>query len=176
MHSKPHSTSNDLRETEAEFVAMVKRHEALIYKVCLTFTRRQPDEVEDLKQDVLCNLWRGYGGFKGESKESTWIYRVALNTGIQFYRRNQRMPRTEELTPRMAECYVGDDDQRQLDTLYTLIHRLDDEEQKLLFMYLDGVSGAEMAEALGIGQGNVRIRLHRIKTKLKKMAQRYENE
>jgi RNA polymerase sigma-70 factor (ECF subfamily) len=160
---------------EEAFTAMVKRNEALIYKVCLAFTRQQRDEVQDLKQEVLCNLWRGFSTFKNESRETTWIYKVALNTGIQYYHRNERLPLTEELTSQMAERYVGEDDSRQLDRMYELIHRLDDEEQKLVYLYIDNVSGKEMAEVLGISEGNVRIKMFRVKEKLKRMAQ-YEKD
>ena len=175
MHRKIQIEDSSIRDTEAAFVDMVKRHEALIYKVCLAFTRQRRDEVEDLKQDILCNLWRGYEGFRKESKESTWIYKIALNTGIQYYHRNERLPLTEELTPQMAERYVGEDDSRQLDRMYELIHRLDDEEQKLVYLYIDNVSGKEMAEVLGISEGNVRIKMFRVKEKLKRMAQ-YEKD
>ena len=175
MHRKTHSDSGGQPGTEEAFMDMVKRNEALIYKVCLAFTRQCRDEVEDLKQDILCNLWHGYKGFRKESKESTWIYKVALNTGLQFYHRNKRLPLTEELTPQMAECYMGEEDGRQLGRMYELIHRLDDDEQKLVIMYLDDLSGKEMAEVLGISEGNVRIKMYRVKEKLKKMAQ-YEKD
>ena len=69
MHRKIQIEDSSIRDTEAAFVDMVKRHEALIYKVCLAFTRQRRDEVEDLKQDILCNLWHGYKGFRKESKE-----------------------------------------------------------------------------------------------------------
>ena len=175
IHRKTHSDSGGQPGTEEAFMAMVKRNEALIYKVCLAFTRQRRDEVEDLKQDILCNLWRGYEGFRKESKESTWIYKIALNTGIQYYHRNERLPLTEELTSQMAERYVDEDDSRQLDRMYELIHRLDDEEQKLVYLYIDNVSGKEMAEVLGISEGNVRIKMFRLKEKLKRMAQ-YEKD
>lgn len=156
---------------EEAFTAMVKRNEALIYKVCLAFTRRQRDEVQDLKQEVLCNLWRGFGTFKNESRETTWIYKVALNTALQYYRKLQRTPQFDELTPRMAETYADEDDQQQLGRMYELIHRLDDEEQKLIYLYIDDVSGKETAKIMGTTPGNVRLKLFRIKEKLKKMAQ-----
>ncbi len=175
MHRKIQIEDSSIRDTEAAFVDMVKRHEALIYKVCLAFTRQRRDEVEDLKQDILCNLWRGFEEFRKESKESTWIYKVALNTGLQYYHRNERLPLTQELTPQMAERYVDEDDSRQLDRMYELIHRLDDEEQKLVYLYIDNVSGKEMAEVLGISEGNVRIKMFRVKEKLKRMAQ-YEKD
>lgn len=167
---EPSNTSGGAPSAEA-FIDLVKRHEALIYKVCLAFTRQRRDEVEDLKQDILCNLWRGFGTFRGESRATTWIYRVALNTGLQYYRSNKRRPAFDELTPQMAETFVDEDDQQQLKRLYELIHRLGDEEQKMVFMYLDGMSGKEMAEVLETTEGNVRIRMYRVKEKLKKMAQ-----
>ena len=151
------------QSTEEAFTAMVKRNEALIYKVCLAFTRQQRDEVQDLKQEVLCNLWRGFGTFKNESRETTWIYKVALNTALQYYRKLQRTPTTE--------TYTDEDDQQQLGRMYELIHRLDDEEQKLIYLYIDDVSGKETAKIMGTTPGNVRLKLFRIKEKLKKMAQ-----
>ena len=175
MHRKIYIEDSPVQDTEAAFVDMVKRYEALIYKVCLAFTRKRHDEVEDLKQDILCNLWQGYEGFRKESKESTWIYKVALNTGLQYYHRNKRMPDTEGLTQQMVESYVDESDSRQLDKLYELIHRLNDDEQKLVIMYLDDLSGKEIAEVLGISEGNVRIKMFRVKEKLKRMAQ-YEKD
>ena len=175
IHRKTHSDSGGQPGTEEAFMDMVKRNEALIYKVCLAVSISGGDVAEEQKQDILCNLWRGYEGFRKESKESTWIYKIALNTGIQYYHRNERLPLTEELTPQMAERYVGEDDSRQLDRMYELIHRLDDEEQKLVYLYIDKVSGKEMAEVLGISEGNVRIKMFRVKEKLKRMAQ-YEKD
>ena len=171
IHRKTHSDSGGQPGTEEAFMAMVKRNEALIYKVCLAFTRQRREEVQDLKQEVLCNLWRGFDSFKKESRETTWIYKVALNTALQYYRKLQRTPQFEELTPRMADICVDDDDQQQLARMYELIHRLDEEEQKLIYLYLDDVSGKETAKIMGTTPGNVRLKLFRIKEKLKKMAQ-----
>ena len=69
----------------------------------------------------------------------------------------------------MAETFVDEDDQKELARMYELIHQLDEDEQKLVFMYLDDASGKEMAQVLGISEANIRTRLHRIKEKLKKM-------
>jgi len=155
---------------------MVKRHEALIYKVCLVFTRRRSDEVQDLKQEILCNLWRGYGGFRNQSKESTWIYKVALNTGLQYYRKLRRTPDFDSFDDVSSEPPAeppGDADfADRLEQLYSLIRRLSDEERQLTLLYLDGVDRRETAQILGISPAHVSIRLFRIKEKLKKMAQR----
>ncbi len=164
-----------IHNTQDAFTAMVRRNEALIYKVCLAFTRHRRDEVQDLKQEILCNLWRGYASFRNQSRESTWIYKVALNTALQYYRKLQQSPHIEVLDTQMAENYMDEDDQQLISRMYELIHRLDDEEQKLIYLYLDDVSGKEMAEILDTTPGNIRIRLFRTKEKLKKMAQ-YEKD
>ena len=119
-----------IQTTEEAFMSMAKRNEALIYRVCLSFTRQRHDEVQDLKQEILCNLWRGYGGFRQESSEATWIYKVALNTGLQYYRKLQKSPFTTQLTTEMAETFVDEDDQKELARMYELIHQLDEDEQK----------------------------------------------
>lgn len=158
---------------------MVKSHEALIYKVCIAFATQYGSTVEDLKQEILCNLWHGFGGFRHQCAESTWIYRVALNTALMRRRKERhRLELTSlESIPYHPEPSTDLDvvEQRQLNRLYALIARLDKEEQKIIYLYLDRLSLKEIAEVLDISEGNVKIRIHRIKTKMKGMAQDEED-
>lgn len=103
-------------------MALVERYKRVIYKVCYMYA---PDagQVDDYFQEVVLALWRGFGNFRGESKVSTWVYRVALNTCLTFVRRRMLRPRSVHLAVDLA-C---DDDaalREQLDELYAVIGRL----------------------------------------------------
>ena len=156
--------------SEAAFTAMVRRNEALIYKVCLAFASQHGTTVDDLKQEILCKLWEGYGSFRHQCAESTWLYRVALNTALMQHRQERHRPEVIALGT-LAEPPATDEESSQLEQLYALIARLEPEEQKIIYLYLDRLSGKEIAEVMEMSETNVKVRLHRIKIKMKGMAQ-----
>ncbi|MCQ2295934.1 MAG: sigma-70 family RNA polymerase sigma factor [Bacteroidales bacterium] len=157
--------------TEAAFTAMVRRNEALIYKVCLAFASQHGTTVDDLKQEILCKLWEGYGSFRHQCAESTWLYRVALNTALMQQRHEQHLPIIQPLGAHEEPVCEAAEESSQLEQLYALIARLEPEEQKIIYLYLDRLSGKEIAEVMEISEINVKVRLHRIKIKMKGMAQ-----
>lgn len=165
----------DIGHTEEAFGAMVRRNEALIYKVSLAFATQYGSTAEDLRQEMLCDLWRGFEGFRHQCAESTWIYRVVLNTALMRQRKERRGPELVSLegngVGHEPTTVLDEAERAQLEHLYALIARLETEEQKLIYLYLDGLSGKEMAEVMEMREGAVKVRLHRIKVKLKKMAE-----
>lgn len=157
----------------AHFLALLDAHRALLCKVCRVYARTEADR-EDLHQEILAQLWRALPRFRGEASETTWLYRVALNTAISYYRRSrtrrQYVP-DDEATPEtwQATCPGPDEalaERERLDRLYGAIGRLSDAEKALVVLYLEDRSYREMADVLGLSESNVGVRLHRIKKKL----------
>ena len=153
---------------ETQFLEMVEQNRQVIFKVCLLYSRDR-EMHSDLFQEVVVNLWSAWPRFRGEAKVSTWIYRIALNTCINFFRRDRRKPVVVPLNYRMQEIgeelTVGHENE-----LYMLIERLGRIERALVLLYLEERSYGEIAEIMGISKANVGIKLFRIKEKLKEMS------
>lgn len=157
------------RSKQYEFEAFAREHRRVIGKICYLYAV-DSDDFDDLYQEVLINLWRGFDGFEGRAKASSWVYRVGLNTCISYYRRNRRHAGKVPL----SDCagMVDDDPQRdeRLRELYALINRLDTLEKAVVMLWLDEVPYDEIAEITGLTRNNVASKLHRIKLKLREQA------
>ena len=153
-------------DEQDEFLRQLQRNDRLIYKVCMAYTDRQPDNVRDLYQDIVCNLWEGRRQWHGQCSESTWHYRVALNTAISQWRRRRRHPTIVELTPEMAERLAEEQGDTLVAELYRRIDRLGNADKAVTLLYLDGLSQAEMADILGINEAAVGMRVMRVKRRL----------
>lgn len=148
------------------FIELIERHNAAIERVCRSFCSL-PEDREDLKQEILVHLWQGWKGYRPEHKPITWLYRVALNTAISW-RRHQR--RQVETLPLDAFDLPDDPTLReQTAHLQALIARLSADDRRLINLYLDGFTSAEIGKMLGMSQTAVTTRLCRIKEKLRKM-------
>ena len=158
-----------IRRDEDEFIALLNSCRGTIFKVCLQYTDRSPEAIEDLFQEIACNLWVGYARFKHISSVNTWVYKVARNTALMQQRHAIRQPLfmrlDESLYDTVAE--LGDDECRK--QLYELIEQLSQEEKELIGMYLDKTPQEEIARQLGISELAVNKRVSRIKQKLKRM-------
>jgi len=153
-------------EVDRDFVKMIKENEGIIYKVTSFYTDiDQP--ISDLYQEVVLNLWKAYPSFRHESKFSTWIYRIALNTCISFYRRSKRNVSYVDITMDIPDVQ---DTSEQIQELYALINRLGKIERALVLLYLDDKSQKEISEITGLTLTNVSTKLSRIKEKLRKMS------
>ena len=153
--------------TEQDFAQLVREHKSTIYTVCHMFAADQ-DEVNDLFQDTLVNLWRGCDSFKGQSKLSSWIYRVTLNTCISADRKKRRAP-TVPLEMDVNLYEDNDADSRQIQMLYKRIHRLKPFDRAIVLLWLEGLPYDEIGAITGISAKNVSVRLVRIREELKKM-------
>lgn len=152
---------------EAEFLQMLRRSRCILYRVCYAFTDRQPSSVDDLYQEIVCNLWCGWKHFRGESDEKTWVYRVALNTADTELRKRRRRERIEfiPLDPDFCDICVEDSSQHKKE-LFDLIDLLPDDEKKIIFLYLERYSHAEIANIVGTTEDAVKQHIYRIKKKL----------
>ncbi|WP_244893472.1 RNA polymerase sigma factor [Dysgonomonas macrotermitis] len=145
---------------------MVRLNERIIYKV-VSFYADIDQSSSDLYQEVLLNLWKAYPSFRGESKLSTWIYRISLNTCITFFRRSKRSVTYSALNIDISDT---PDDNENIKELYRLINKLDKIEKALVLLYLDEKPYKEIADITGLTVTNVATKLNRIKDKLKKMS------
>lgn len=150
-----------------EFNSFIKEHSRIINKVCWAYaTPKVP--YEDLRQEILTNLWLGLEKFRGASKLSTWVYRVAVNSALTAIRNYK--PKVEALPFEIQATDISSeaDDNKadQLAALHELINQLLPIEKAIILLWLDEYSYEEIAEIIGIERNNVAIKLHRIKNKL----------
>jgi RNA polymerase sigma-70 factor (ECF subfamily) len=130
---------------------------------------KDKDEVDDLFQEVLVNLWRGYESFEGRSDVRTWIYRVALNTCISLDRKRRSRPKME-LSMNINLFEDRDTDTQQVDMLHRRISRLRPFDRAIVLLWLEDLSYEEIGQIVGISEKNVSVRLFRIKEQLKRMS------
>ena len=147
---------------------MIREHKGTIYTVCYMFSN-DPDEVADLFQETLINLWRGSGTFRGDSAQGSWIWKVALNTCISSDRKKKRGPQTSPLSMDIDLFEDRDGDTRQIGMLRERIGKLGPFDRAIVLLWLENLSYEEIGQIVGISPKNVSVRLVRIKEQLKKM-------
>lgn len=155
-----------MNNNEVEFTKIVRENKGTVFTVCYMFSK-DDDEVNDMFQEVLVNLWKGFGSFKGESKVETWIYRVALNTCISMERKKKRRGKSVPLSME-ANLYLDRDTKSlQIRQLHKRIQKLGIIDRAIVLMWLEDMSYEEIADVIGITAQNVGVKLHRIKEELK---------
>jgi RNA polymerase sigma factor (sigma-70 family) len=149
-----------------EFLEKVRENQGIIYKLVALYAV-DAEEKKDLYQEVLFYAWKGWPGFRGESKFSTWLYRVSINTIFTHQRRHKKMVpggRLEEtLLPPVQHASVQQEDVLRLQQA---IRKLPETDKVTISLHLDGYENAEIAEILGISTGHLAVKLHRAKQQL----------
>ena len=155
---------------EQKFISLINEHQGLIHKVCIMYENDR-DVRNDLFQEIVLQLWKSFSSFRGESKISIWMYRIALNTAISGYRKQTRLVRTEDLRDMHLNISdAGSDDyDENFQKLQWAIRQLSEIERAMIMMALEEIPYEEIAETIGITQNNVRVRMNRIREKLKKL-------
>jgi len=153
-------------EQERLFSKTITQHKSTIYSVCYMFSNDQ-DEVADLFQEVLINLWKGFEKFEGRSDIKTWIYRVSLNTCISLDRKKKRKKETLEMDINLFSD--TDEDTQQIDMLHRRISQLKPFDRAIVLLWLEDISYDEIGAIVGISAKNVSVRLVRIREQLKNM-------
>ena len=149
---------------ERQFAQTLAEHKSTIYTVCYMFSQ-DADEVNDLFQEVLVNLWKGFEYFEHRSDIKTWIYRVALNTCISIDRKKKRRASDD-----INLFEDRDEDTRQVDMLHKRISKLQPFDRAIVLLWLENLSYEEIGQIVGITAKNVSVRLFRIREQLKQMS------
>ena len=157
-----------MKQQEELFSRLVREHKSTIYTVCYMFSKDE-DEVQDLFQETLINMWKGMEGFREESKIGTWIYRVALNTCLTMERKKKREIKKVPLQMDVNLFEDGDTNAKQARMLHQRISQLAYVDRAIVMLWLEGMSYDEIGAVVGISAQNVAVKLFRIKEQLKKM-------
>ena len=155
-------------QLEKNFLNDFEKNQNIVHKICRIYTTNQ-DQHNDLFQEITIQIWKNYTKFRGESKFSTWMYRVSLNT---LYRKSNRSIKTQDFSDVSFKIKAEDYDDtkdRQLKALYDGIRELNDIEKALIFLYLEDKPYKEIAKTLGISEVNARVKMNRSKEKLRKI-------
>ena len=161
---------------EQKFAQTVKEQKSTIYTVCYMFSK-DADDVNDLFQETLINLWKGFESFENRSDIRTWIYRVALNTCISVDRKKRRNPLSflkgkdeQRLAMGINLFEDRDEDTRQVDMLHKRIAKLQPFDRAIVLLWLENLPYEEIGQIVGISTKNVSVRLFRIREQLKNMS------
>jgi RNA polymerase sigma factor (sigma-70 family) len=160
-----------------ELTDLVQRHARLIHKIAYAYCRDGTDR-EDVFQEVALQLWRSRHRYDSRYRETTWVYRIAFNVAISFYRRERR--HRERRLPYEAHAITlvaaNAEPSEEIQALLRCIDELGSLDKALVLLYLDGNDHASITEVLGISVSNVGTRLLRIKEKLRVALERRANQ
>lgn len=161
-----------MNRLEEEFTRMVKEQKSTIYTVCMMFSENA-DEVDDMVQETLINMWKGYEKFEGRCSPGTWVWRIAMNTCISADRkRKRRVDMTSSLSAigiSSVEVSNESHNDKQIRMLHDRIHRLGVFDRAIVLLWLENLSYEEIGDIVGISAKNVSVRLVRIREELKRM-------
>lgn len=157
------------KELEHKFVKQLEENQNIVHKICRLYTNDK-DSHNDLFQEITIQLWKAFPKFRGDSKFSTWMYRVALNTAITLYRKSKRRVQTQDfegVSFKISSEAYDDTVEEQLKLMYTAVKTLNDIDKALVFLYLEDKNYREISDTLGISEVNARVKMNRIKNKLR---------
>lgn len=152
---------------EQAFTALVRQYKATIYSVCLMYASDQ-DDANDLMQEALINLWKGFPSFRGDSNIRSWIWRVTMNTCITLEGQRKRHREIEAAVASDLLTSTSEDN-RQIQILHDRIRQLKPLDRAIVMLWIEDTSYEEIGQIVGISTKNVSVRLVRIKEELKKL-------
>lgn len=163
------------KRNKKEFVDLIEKNKGIIHKIALTYSSTNADK-EDLYQEICLQLWRSFSKYRGESKISTWLYRVALNTAISTVRKKNRYIETVELDPD-RHYQVKDSEKLEVtNNLIRAIYQLDNIDRAIILLWLEEKKYEEISEIMGLSRSAVSVRLVRVRKKLEEKLKKIENE
>jgi RNA polymerase sigma factor (sigma-70 family) len=155
---------------DQDFTRLIRENKGIIYKICNSYCADKDDR-DDLAQEIIYNLWKSFDSFNNEFKFSTWMYRIALNVAISFYRQEKKFKNHNSIS---EDLIVFEDDsdaknevENNLRLLQDFITELKEIDKAIILLYLDDKSHKEIAEITGFTETNVATKINRIKDKLR---------
>ncbi|RZK78546.1 MAG: sigma-70 family RNA polymerase sigma factor [Pedobacter sp.] len=158
-------------EDKIAFVSLITSHSGIIHKICRLYRDRIEDR-EDLFQEITFQLWKSYSKFKGNAKISTWLYRIALNTAINTFRKKQPNVNYTVNLPDVADELPDEELLAKQQQLFAALKLLNDAEKAIITLYLEDMSYQQIAEITGITDNYVGVKINRIKTKIQSIITR----
>ena len=161
----------DKSDKEALFTRILAENKDRIYRLCLGYLIDKQD-VDDLFQDVMINIWRGLDSFRGEAKASTWVYRIAVNTSLIYNKKTKRKQQLighEEMDNIVDQASENAETKMNLASLRKSISSLKKQDRLIITLLLEGMSYHEIADITGISINYVGVKINRIKKQLEKM-------
>lgn len=157
---------------EKEFLTRIEKHKGILFKISKMYMDTREDQ-EDLFQEIVLQVWKSSSGFQNKSSFSTWMYRIAINTAIIFLKSNKKKSQIENRENMAVFEHLPientSEKEEQCQKMYRAIQQLHPIDKALIFYYLEDLSGREIAQQMGISEGNVRVKLNRAKQKLKEL-------
>lgn len=166
-----HSKQSDRTDKKALFISIFNENKDHIYRICLGYLIDKQD-VDDLFQDVMVNIWRGLDSFRGDAKASTWVYRIAVNTSLIY---NKKVKRKQQLINQQEMDEIADQTSENAETKMNLavlrksISGLKKQDRLIITLLLEGMSYQDIADIIGISINYVGVKINRIKKQLEKM-------
>jgi RNA polymerase sigma factor (sigma-70 family) len=159
-------TDNKIKE---KFLNILGENIGIVIKISRVYAKAEQDR-EDLVNDITLELWKSFRNFKGNSRISTWIYRVALNTSMNYKRKKNKDTLFSSINDFKTEWLYEQDSSEQSEILYHCIGELNELNKAIILLYLDGNSHDDISEITGISKTNVGTRISRIKEQIRNLA------
>lgn len=156
---------------EKEFLSKIEKHKGVIFKISMMYMDNEDDR-KDLFQEIVYQSWKSYENFQGKSEFSTWLYKIALNTAMVVLKKEKKrdfISHQEIETLNVHHEGYNDKIDEKMKMMYSAIRQLSPIDKTLIFYFLEDYSGKQIADQLGISEGNVRVKMNRAKTKLKEL-------
>lgn len=158
----------EIGSKDKEFTRLIMENKGIIYKICNSYCADIKDR-DDLAQEIIYNLWKSFGSFNANLKFSTWMYRIALNVAISFYRQEKKFKNHNEISEGLIvfEDTSENETESNLTLLQEFINELKEIDKAIILLYLDDKSHREIAEITGFSETNVATKINRVKEKLR---------
>lgn len=158
------------KPTAEVFDELYHQYKAMVYQLCIGFMKGDRALADDLVQEIFVNTWNALSSYRAEASYKTWIYRIAVNTCLQYIRKHKQKNdiSLDNIPSNITECNDTDNTDR-LNMLYNGIAQLEDVDRLVIMMVLDEMEYDEISKIIGITEANLRVKIHRIKQRLKKI-------